>query len=452
MRSGSLDRLPLGRWCPGAFLGFLTAGLLGCGNLLEVENPNSFRGEDVEVPANAEALVNGAQFFLHGGIDFSTLTAAIVTDEMDFVGGFDSGRELEQGKLSNAYNSFTNLAMPLMGQARWLADEAVKILERQQADGTLLNPLNLAKAYLWAAVARTSIADLYDDWTLSDRDSAAAPVGEAAMGGFYDTAIDYLNKGLAIATGRDAALALTIRAMRARASFGRAIWDLVGQRPISASHLVSATSSYTTNAVTDAQAVLAAAPTATWNYRFTSSVATGAPPTGQWVSQRQEMRVGRVFALPSPSGPGWTASFITDPIDVTTLAKVPNDVQAELKTRYPPYTVVSAREMHLIIAEARLAAGAVTGVNSFTSQINALRALDGLTPYSGQIAPEAMLAFSRKTNLFYQGRALADHYRFRLPPADWLPGQQGLEGGWFLPIASIVCLSNPYIGPEKCRT
>ncbi|HWP39167.1 MAG TPA: hypothetical protein VNL18_16585, partial [Gemmatimonadales bacterium] len=236
----------------------------------------------------------------------------------------------------------------------------------------------------------------------------------------------------------------------ARSSFSRAIWDRVGVRPISSSRYVNPASSYVTNAVTDAQAVLAAVPSSTWNYRFTFDAGTGTPNTGGWVNQRQEMRIGRVFATPSATAPTWTASFIKDIIDTGTLAAWPNTVQAEWKTRYPPYTIVSAREMHLIIAEARLAAADTAG---FRTAINNLRALDGLTPYTNQVTPEDMLVYSRKVNLFLQGRALADHYRFRRPPADWLPGSQALvEPGWFLPITAIECLSNPNIGASKCST
>lgn len=450
MRNGSITYRS-GRPLWGApLLALLTAGLVGCSNLLEVENPNNVKAEDVENPVAAPNLANGAQRQVAFGIDYSMLVYATAADELDWVGSRDAWRELEFGKLSNGYNEFTDAAFPSMAQGRWLADEAVRVLSAQQAAGTLIQPLDLARAYLWAAIAYTTIADMYDDWALSNLDTAKAPVGEAGMGAFYDTAIGYLTSGLTIATGRDAALALAIRAMRARSSFSRAIWDRVGVRPISSSRYVNPASSYVTNAVTDAQAVLAAVPSPTWNYRFTFSVSTGTPNTGGWVNQRQEMRIGRVFATPSPTAPTWTASFIKDIIDTGTLAAWPNTVQSEWKTQYPPYTIVSAREMHLIIAEARLAAADTAG---FRTAINNLRALDGLTPYTNQVTPEDMLVYSRKVNLFLQGRALADHYRFRRPPADWLPGSQALvEPGWFLPITAIECLSNPNIGASKCST
>lgn len=441
---------PRGRSWSAPLLGLLVAGTVGCGSLLDVQNPNNVNATDTEKPVAAGPLANGAQRQVAFGIDYSMLVYATASDELDWVGSRDAWKELDQGKLSNGYNEFSDQAFPPMAEGRWLADYAIKTLEALQTDGTLPNALDLAKAYLWGAIAYTTIADMYDDWALSDRDSSAAPVGQANMGSFYDTAIDYLNKGYAIANGKDAALALAIRAMRARSSFSRAIWDLVGQRPIAASRIVSGGSAYVTNAVGDANGVLGAVPSSTWNYRFTFSSATTTPNTGAWVNERQEMRIGATFAVPSATAPTWTASFIKDPIDVGTLAKVPNDVQLEWKQRYIPYTIVSAREMHLILAEAALA-GATTG-KTFTQHINDLRALDALTPYAAQISNEDMLHYSRKVNLFMQGRSLSDLYRFRKNSPDWLTGSQGTQGGWFIPITAIECLSNKNIGAAGCST
>lgn len=430
----------------------LAAGLVGCSNLLEVENPNNVPGDAITDPTAATALANGALRQVGFGMAAVHLVYATATDELDWSGSRDGWRELMQGKFSNGYNEFTDAAMPRMAEGRWLADEAIKVLEAQQTGGSLINRLDLARAYLWGAIAYVTIADMFDDWALSDRRQSVAPVGDASIGGFYDVAIGYLNKAgpLAGTLSSTNALALQIRAMQARASFSRAIWDLVGQRPISTSRLVNPTSSYVTNAVADAQTVLAAVPTPTWTFQLNWSAATGEPDHSAWIQQRQEMRIGRVYAAPSPTAPTWLdQTVLMDPIDATKKAAVVDAAQKAYKIRYASHTIVSAREMHLIIAEARLAAGDNAG---FTAAINALRALDGLTAYSGQITPEVMLLYSRKANLYLQGRRLSDHYRFRDPSPDWLPGSQGLEGGWFFPITARECLSNEFIGASKCST
>lgn len=434
-----------------AVVGLVAAALLGCGGLLDVENPNNIKGDDILEPSAATSLTNGAQRQVAFGVDAANLVYSTATDELDWVGSRDGWRELMQGKFSNGYNEFTDAAMPRLAEGRWLADEAIKILEDQQAKNTLLSQTNLARAYLWGAIAYVTIADMFDDWALSDRRTAAPPVGKAALGGFYDVAIGYLNKGLPLATGD---LALTIRAMRARASFSRAIWDRVGQRPIKPDILVNAASPYVTNAVADAQAVLAAVTSGDWKYRFTFSVAIGENDFSAWIQQRGEMRIGRLYAAPDPTAPKtWlNQTVLMDPIDTSKPAAVVDAVQKEHKVRYAPLTVVSAREMHLIIAEARLAAGDNAG---FEDAINDLRGLDGLTDWdkdAPQIPARDLLLYSRRANLYLQGRRLQDHYRFRSPSPDWLTGSQGLEGGWYFPITARECLSNEHIGAANCST
>jgi hypothetical protein len=107
--------------------------------------------------------------------------------------------------------------------------------------------------------------------------------------------------------------------------------------------------------------------------------------------------------------------------------------------------------MHLIVAEAALAAGNTAG---FATAIKALRAIDGLTAWTGgagQPTALAMLQYERQSSLFLTGRRLADEYRFGLPAANWNAGSQALtQPGLFLPITSRECLSNPNIGAEHC--
>ncbi|HEX9580362.1 MAG TPA: hypothetical protein VF970_04580 [Gemmatimonadales bacterium] len=435
-------------------LGLLAGGLLGCGGLLDTTNPNNVPIEAIQDPTAGAALTNGALRQVGFGVAAVHLVYATATDELDWVGSRDGWRELAQGKFSNGYNEFTDASMPNLAEGRWLADEAIKTLEAQQTAGSLVSPLDLAKGYMWGALAYITIADMFDDWALSDKRTSAAPVGQAAMGGFYDVAIGYLTKAVPLAgtLASSNALAVQVRGMRARANFSRAIWDLVGQRPISANRMVSGASSYVTAAVADAQAVLANVPSADWTFKLNWSAATGEPDHSAWIQQRQEMRIGRVYAQPSATAPTWLDNTVLlDPINTTTKAAVVDATQKAYKVRYSSYTVASAREMHLILAEAALQ-GAATG-GTFTSHINNLRAIDaGLTAFSGQITDEAMLVYSRQANLYLQGRRLADHYRFRLAAPDWLPGSQGLSGGWFFPITARECLANSEITAAGCST
>jgi hypothetical protein len=434
----------------------LCAFLVACGNLLDVSNPNNVKGEDVKLPVAGTSLSNGVLSRVAFGVDGALLPYNVASDEMAWIGSRDGFRELDQGKLSNAYNEFTDGFFSVLAAARWLGDEAIKILEEQQTAGTIVNTLDLARAYLWTAIAYDYIAQIYDDYVFSDRQTAGTPIGPANMGGLYVTADDYLDKGLAIATARnDAGLIQLIRAVRARVNFDRAVWDKVGTTPISTG-LVNAASPFVTQAVADANAVLAmAATTASWNFQLQFSAGTGASSQGAWINSRQENRLGGTYVQLHPTNPTWNnVTVLLDPITNQPAPFIHTTQQAfKAAVLYPPQTVVSTREMHLILAEAALAAGNTGG---FATAINNLRAIDGLTAWdqaAPQVAALTLLIYSRQSNLFLQGRRLSDMYRFGVLSPEWQAGAQVIANpGTFFPIAAIECLANPNIGAANCST
>ncbi len=431
------------RWSA-PLLALAAAGLVGCGSLLEVDNPNNIKAEDTEKPVAATSLVNGAERQVSFGISAVLLPIAEISDELEWVGSRDAWLELDQGKVSNGYNEFTDAAMPPMAAARWLADDAITVLEKQQAASTLQDPLDLAKAYLWGGIAYVTIADWFDDFVFSNKDSAGTPIGHANMRGLYDTAEGYLTKGLGLANANgDASLALTIRAMRARERFAKAVWvKTAGGGLVNAADVAGA--------VTDANAVLNAVPSPDWKFEFTYNSITGTPDPGGWINSRHEMRLGPPYvAQVSPNK--WGATILQDPIDAKPDPVV-DAIQKKFKTDdlYTAYTVVSAREMHLIVAEAALAGGNTIG---FQTAINDLRDLDGLSNWTiaSSVPALTMLQYERQANLFMQGRRLADQYRFAIPATNWNAGAEALtKPGTFLPITARECLSNPNIGAEKC--
>jgi hypothetical protein len=113
-------------------------------------------------------------------------------------------------------------------------------------------------------------------------------------------------------------------------------------------------------------------------------------------------------------------------------------------TTLTPFTVVSAKEMHLILAEAALATGNTAEV---TARINAARALENLPAWNGTTpAPRDMLIYSRQVNLFLQGRRLHDMYRFGIKDAKWLPNNIASKKACFFPIPAIERRTNPEVG------
>ena len=100
------------------------------------------------------------------------------------------------------------------------------------------------------------------------------------------------------------------------------------------------------------------------------------------------------------------------------------------------------------MAEAALAAGNTPG---FETAINAERAFDGLTAYTGAgPTPLALLQYERQRNLFMQGKRLIDEYRFGANADIWQAGSEAITNpGSFLPItiterlANSFCLADP---------
>jgi hypothetical protein len=101
--------------------------------------------------------------------------------------------------------------------------------------------------------------------------------------------------------------------------------------------------------------------------------------------------------------------------------------------------------MRLLVAEDALAR---TDMATFTTQINAVRAMDGLTAWSGQIPALEMLKYERRADLFITGVRLLDMYRFGVKDPVWnVGGDTNAKPGSLLPITCIERNSNPNLTP-----
>jgi starch-binding outer membrane protein, SusD/RagB family len=423
----------------------------GCSEILDVENPNALTQADIERAAAQQALVNGTLSSvargLAGGGDSGVLLVAhgTVSDELKWVGSRDAWRELNRGTVRNAGNEFTNFAWTLVNEGRWMSDETIRLLEIHKADGLLASPTLLARAYLYGGIIYTFIADHYEDFVISDRKTAGPPIGESNMIQLYDQAIDYLSRGLAEArAANNRAVETAILAQRARTHHAKGVWSKTRPRGAApADPLVNLPA-----AVADAEAALAMAEP-DWKYRFEYSAATVLNGIGHWVNERLEHRFSDVYVYPSADDKRVDTSRddggirLLDPIDHVPDPALMAIVHEFLPLRnFAPFTVVSARELHLIVAEAALAAGDMAKV---TSHINAVRALDDLTPYADQIPALDMLKHARQANLFMSGRRLADMYRFGIASPRWEAGTEAHTPGTFFPIALIERESNCHI-------
>lgn len=412
--------------------------LAGCSGILDVDNPNNLQEDDLGSPSTARALAAGAGATVARAYGAMLGPYSTVGDEVVWIGSRDAWFQLDIGSIADPANEFTDDAFRFVGEARWMADEAIKRLEDFDAANQLLdlrgvpdrNPL--ARAYLYGAIARMLIGDMFDDFALSDRREPSPPLGPQNMRQMYDTAIDYLTKGLAVAqaTG-NVTLQNQIMATRARAHYSRALWDKLnpaGQIP--SNPLVQ-----DAGANAEAQAVLLRVGS---DFRYALALDTpdiayaGEVSLAYNLNQRRELAIAPAYRT------------LQDPIDNV----LDPAVQAELARLtanyvYHPVTIATAREMRLILAESALAQADLLG---FATHINAIRSLDGLTPWAGQIPALAMLQHARRANLFIQGRRLADMYRFGVQSPRWSqspPATTIQTPGTFFPITCIEIRSHP---------
>src|SRR5437660_839118 len=462
--------LARGRWQGGLMLCWAIAA---CSSLLDVKNPNNVNASDLDNPAAAPSIANGALSAVAYAWGAMLTEYATVSDELTWIGSRDGFRELDVGNLTNQTNEFTDAAFPYVGRARWMADLAIQKLSGFDSAGTLKNRDDLARSYLYAAIIYVTIGDQFNNFPIgSDRRTAAPPLGRDKMGSVYRVAIANTTSGIAIAQAtKNRSLELAVTAMRARARHANAVWTLLHPVGTGVPHGSPLVNDAGANA--DAVAALAlAAGTTDWKFRFSYSVTTVDNYIGGWVNSRQEMRVGDSYINKA------TGDTLRDPIltllrgqgDATISAVDREFRRAAIEFKgtsatqfYAPLTVLSARELYLILAEAALAGGdTVASTGQFAVNINAVRVLnypdsarykyDPTNPAHPR--PLAMLKYERLANLFLQGRRLQDLYRFRDAADAWQPASDAARTpGTVFPITQVELLANPYCvqSPTACQ-
>jgi starch-binding outer membrane protein, SusD/RagB family len=431
-----------------ALLPCVLGATLGACDILDVDNPNNLLEEDIQQVSAANAVVNGALSVVSIAIARTWQPVGIAADELVFIGSRDAWRSLDWGFLSDPDNEFTNENFPFLGRGRWMADEAETILAAHVA-ATPTNALrrDLARAHLFSALMYTVLGETQEDFTLSHKQEPGPPIGPANMHRMLDDAIAKLDQAVALATAiNDSELLNRALGMRARAKHSRAIWSKIKPTPQTADPLVSAA-----GAVADAQALLARV-SDDWTWKLQFSSGTISNEMAAWMNSRGENQFDTLTVINvAQSNPRNIISVrLQDPID-----EVPDPVILAKLTEwkggpitgtgniYPPLTVTSARHMHLILAEDALQRG---DEPEFRNRINMVRAMDDLTPYTGQIPALDMLLHARRVNLFLMGLRLNDMYRFGIADPHWQAGSDAVtRPGTLLPITDIEIRSNPHL-------
>jgi hypothetical protein len=413
-------------------------------DLLDVNNPNNLVEESIRNTAAAQAVVNGAQALVAEAISYSWQPYLVASDEIYWIGSRDAWLSLDQGFISDPANEFTDAAFPPLAQARWMADEAVEIIT-EHGPGF---ETELARANLYAGIIHMIIGEVQEDFAFSDKTEDGPAVGPANMFQVLDDGIIHLDAAVANSSGD---LRMQALAVRARAKFSRALWDKIKPSPNTGDPLAQSSS-----AAADALEVisLAGGVAADWDFDFHYSASASYNDIAAWINDRKENQIDQSLVNVDASN-DITGVALMDPIDGIPDTGLTKRLEkwkgGPVNTKggvYPPLTIASTRMMHLILAEDALAKGDDGG---FATHINHVRAMDGETPYNGQIDGVEMLQHERRTNLTLMGVRLTDMYRFGITDPAWEPVSDAIQApGTLLPITLVEVRSNCHLNGLGC--
>jgi hypothetical protein len=423
--------------------------LSGC-DLLDVDNPNSLVESSIEQEAAANGVANGSLRLVADAIADIWEGPAVVSDELYWTGSRDAWGSLDRGAIGDPLNEFTDGAFPSLGQAVWMANKAVTVLEGHVTN----NPgdddfaLDLARAQMFNGLALLVTGESQDDMTFSDKQQDGPAVGPSNMGGVIDDAIANLSSAIAgfQALG-ETDLVTAATALRARAHMSRAIWGAINPSATAGGAMAFAA------ALTDAQDVLDDVAGADWQYAITYASGGNSCDMCGNVNNRGENQLDA--SLVENTGPGATGRTgviaLLDPVTGDGDAAVGTAVAQFGDDQYADITIASARLMHLIIAEDALANGDRA---EFEDRINDIRDFDGYASdfqLDNGVTDVDMLQHTRRVNTLYMGLRLQDMYRWGLTDPLWAAGSTALTNpGEMLPITIVEIRANCNLNGQGC--
>lgn len=426
------------------------AGMLaiaGC-NLFntDVKNPTAVEESALDNPAAGATLANGlasAVVRAHASVLGAMGT---VTDELTWVGSREYYNLLDGGDITDPFNEYFNdNGWPNVAQARWLSEYTIRRLEKFNTGGVIRNRTDLARSYVYAATIYNMIGEMYDDFVISsDRQEGGAPIGPNNMRVMFDSAAAFLTRAQAV-PGISDDLRRQILGLRARTRHSAAIWaTLRPARTAPANPLIN-------DAQANADAVAALA-VMTPDYRYRINTTPQNRPginIGFEMNQRLEIRAGSEIINPDGTNlrplAGLAGIKLVDPVTGqpdATVARAIDECCRAASGQDIPFTITSAAQMYLILAEAALAAG---NTAEFTTRINQARAINGKPAWTSAstVTARNLLIHERRVHLFLNGQRLSDLYRFGLKADRWLPNVIAFKKACFAPIPFLERQTNP---------
>lgn len=415
----------------------------GCRDPLNVPDPNSIQSSDLDSPAAVPSLVNGALKNMNQMFGSVAALYGTTSDEVRFIGSQEGWGRLSDGFLGNPANNFPNEFWPDVTRARYMVDRSISQAEEFQAE--LADRTHLAHAYLQGGVVYATIADVYDDFVIPDDPrEPAPPVGPSNMVQLYDQAIAWLDSAESLAKQLgDGELVSRAIGYRARVRHAKAVWGKLnppGSTP--ADPLVS-----NQQMLDDARLALQRIGTSSdWRWTADFSVGTtGLNQLADWLTERGDLQFGATFVdVDENNSRVITGIALDDPVTGEPSPVIQRKVnEFRAGGRFPSLNILTARELHLLVAEHYLAEGDTASSREY---VNNVRSIAGLPEFTGQIGDLEMLQNSRKVHLFLMQRRLADLYRFGVRSDTWLPQSDAYRSpGTFFPIPLTEIRNNPQV-------
>ena len=397
--------------CVGAIALFLSAG--GCGNTLDVPNPQAFGDDALNNEIILKNVTNGAEGVLQLAFDDFIVVTELLSDEMESTSTWIDWEDISEGRVRHDWptaGSFSNPQDQLL-RARYAAQSAQERVESVLGAAAATSPLR-AQVLLVDALADLLLATGYCEAPLQP-EAARSPDTE-----LFKQAVTKFTAGLAAAqaiTGDDAAKTKWTNVAYA----GRARANLMAGNYAAAK--------------TDAQAGAV-------GFQYNAVYAEGAASTRSWTGEQfnqnrnrsgglRRMYHSRVHSIDSVgTGEAYLRDWFDPTKDDRRMAVTRKVGQLGVNNRFAyfgitkyadraaPIRMLSKTESLLIEAEVAMRS------NDYTTQasiLNALRARSGVglppisTPTNATEARNALLN-ERMAELFVEGSRMNDLARFNL--------------------------------------
>ena len=441
-------------------VGSVAAGLslfmfAGCSDFLDVENPGSLLDEDLERPELLETLGNTPEGNITGTLSGLNTRSGLLSDELFHPRTQQENIDAMAGNRLAASSAVEGHWRGL-AQARFLSDDVAERLSAVSGSNE-----DIAKAYFFGGVARMAMADHFNVIVYDDEDSPRGPITV-----INDAIARFTQAASAAVSAGDANLQAAALGQVARAYRSLYFEEMHLRSNTDASLFVQAESF--------AQQALAA------NSDYNVSLSFGAPGGDNSAASLGgpfggSNRFDEIYLfLPDPVTGEWDPRI---PHEDMTIVEVNGNTSFNLKytSSDDPLSLSRAAEAMLIIAEARVLVGDLTGAVSMINQVRAAaRVLVSRSDYGGGASrgwPPAtdlsdlqdfastdateiydQLRHERRVEFWMEMRRWPDMRYYEIFPYRWLSTNvaAGIQLRW--PPAPEEIAKNPNLTAELTKT